>query len=300
MPSIKNVSIVGASGRLGSFVLTKLVASNKFNVQVIKRAGSSSALPEGIKVIEADYDNLDSLKTAFQGQDAVVSVVGDAGASSQITMVDAAIAAGVKRFLPSNFGSNMANSNSRKLPVFVKKVAVEDYLHEKSKTTDLTYSFVYVGGLIDFVLKSKIIMDFSQYTPKMFDGGDAEFSTTSMPTVGDVVVGVLSHPEETRNRAVYASEATISQQQILSLAMKAAPDKPWAPQDVDLNVAVEGAMQRLAKGIHDMPTLLPILLKSIVDPEYGSNFVVNDNELLGIKLATEEYLAGLVASVVPV
>jgi uncharacterized protein YbjT (DUF2867 family) len=299
MTAIKNVTIVGGSGRLGTFILQKLVASNKFNVQALKRSGSSSTFPDGVAVIESDYENVDSLKSAFQGQDAVVSVIGDAGVLSQKAMVDAAVAAGVKRFLPSNFGSNMSNPNSRKLPVFGRKVVVEDYLVEKSKTTDLTYSFVYVGGLTDFGIKGKVIMDLSQYTPKIFNGGEAEFSTTSMPTVGDAVVGVLSHPEETKNRAVYTSEATLSQKYLLSLAKKVAPNKPWAPVDVDLDVVVQGAMKRLAEGNHDLHTVIPILLKSIVDPEYGSNFNVNDNELLGIKPATEEYLTKLVASTIP-
>ncbi|KAK9235802.1 hypothetical protein V1525DRAFT_251713 [Lipomyces kononenkoae] len=298
MSVIKNVTLVGGSGHLGTFVLDKLVASNKFNVQVLKRAGSSSTFAAGTEVVEADYEDVESLKTAFQGQDAVVSLVGDAGVLSQKLMVDAAVAAGVKRFLPSNFGSNMTNANSRQLPVFTRKVMVEDYLIAKSKTTELTYSFVYVGGLTDFAIRNKVIMDFSKYTPAIFNGGETQFSTTSMPTVGDAVVGVLSHPDETRNRPVYVSEIIFSQNQLLSLAKQIAPSKPWAPVDVDLDVVVMGAKERLAQGIHDLPTVIPILLKSIVDPEYGVKFTKNDNELLGIKVRTEEYLVELITPLI--
>ncbi|KAK9319148.1 hypothetical protein V1517DRAFT_266810 [Lipomyces orientalis] len=298
MSAIKNVTLVGGAGRLGTFVLDKLIASNKFNVQVVKRAGSSSTYAAGIKVVEADFGNLESLKAAFQGQDAVASIVGDAGVIGQKLMVDAAVAAGVKRFLPSNFGSNMANPNSRKLPVFAQKVIVEDYLIEKSKTTELTYTFVYVGGFIDFALQKKVIMDFSKYTPAIFNGGDSQFSTTSMPTVGDAVVGVLTHPTETQNRPVYVSEIIISQSQLLSVAKQIAPSKPWAPVPVDLEVLVVSAKERLAHGQHDLPTVIPILLKSIVDPEFGVKFVENDNELLGIKLKTEEYLVELITPLI--
>ena len=298
MSAIKNVTLVGGSGRLGSFVLDKLLASNKFNVQVLKRAGSSSTFAAGTKVVEADFEDVESLKAAFQGQDAVASLIGDAGVLSQKLMVDAAVAAGVKRFLPSNFGSNMSNPNSRKLPVFGRKIIVEDYLIEKSKTTELTYSFVYVGGFTDFALRNKVIMDFSKYTPTIFNGGDSQFSTTSMPTVGDAVVSVLSHPAETRNRPVYVSEIIISQNQLLSVAKKIAPSKPWAPVNVDLDVVVAGAKERFAQGIHDLPTVIPILLKSIVDPEYGVKFTENDNELLGIKGKTEEYLVELITPLI--
>jgi nucleoside-diphosphate-sugar epimerase len=298
MSAIKNVTLVGGSGRLGTFVLDKLLASNKFNVQVLKRAGSSSTYAAGIKVVEADFADLESLKAAFQGQDAVASIIGDAGVLSQKLMVDAAVAAGVKRFLPSNFGSNMTNPNSRMLPVFAPKVIVEDYLIEKSKTTELTYTFVYVGGFTDFGIENKVIMDFSKYRPTLFNDGDSQFSTTSMPTVGDAVVGVLTRPVETQNRPVYVSEIIISQNQLLSVAKQIAPSKPWAPVTVDLDVLVVNAKERFAQGQHDLPTVIPILLKSILDPEFGVKFIENDNELLGIKVKTGEYLVELITPLI--
>jgi nucleoside-diphosphate-sugar epimerase len=298
MSAIKNVTLVGGSGRLGTFILDKLLASSKFNVQVLKRAGSSSTYAPGAKVVETDFADLESLKAAFQGQDAVVSIVGDAGVLSQKLMVDAAVAAGVKRFLPSNFGSNMTNPNTRMLPVFAAKVTVEDYLIQKSKTTELTYTFVYVGGFTDFAIRNKVIMDFSKYKPTLYNGGDSQFSTTSMPTVGDAVVGVLTHPMETQNRPVYVSEIIISQNQLLSVAKQIAPSKPWAPVTVDLDGLVVSAKERFAQGQHDLPTVIPILLKSIVDPEFGVKFIENDNELLGIKVKTEEYLVELITPLI--
>ncbi|OKL63655.1 hypothetical protein UA08_00072 [Talaromyces atroroseus] len=296
MSAIKNVTLVGGSGRLGTFILDKLLAS-KFNVQVLRRAGSSSNYATSA-VVEADFTDLESLKAAFQGQDAVVSVVNDAGVPGQKLLIDAAIAAGVKRFLPSNFGSNMTNPNSRKLPVFAGKVAVEDYLIEKSKTTDLTYSFVYTGGFTDFCIQNKVIIDFSEYKPTLFNGGETEFSTTSMPTVGDAVVGVLEHPAETQNRPVYVSELVTSQNQLLSVAKRLAPNKPWAPVTADLDVLAASAIERFTQGQHDFPTIITVLLKGILDPEYGTKFTENDNELLGIKVKSEEYLVELLTPLV--
>lgn len=298
MSNIKNVTLVGGSGHLGSFVLEKLLASNKFNVQVLQRTGSSSTYATTVKVVEADFEDLQSLTIALKGQDAVVSTVGDKGIMGQKILIDAAITAGVKRFLPSNFGSNMSNPNSRKLPVFKGKVIIEDYLLEKSKTTDLTYTLVYTGGFTDFAIQNKVIMNFSEYKPVIFNGGNSKFSSTSLPTVGDAVVSVLSHPGETKNRAVYVSESFISQNQLLSIAKSLAPNKPWAPVDADLNVVFASALERLAQGQHDLPTVIPILLRSIVDNEYGSNFVENDNELLGIKEKGDEYLTELLTPLV--
>jgi hypothetical protein len=47
---------------------------------------------------------LHELTTAFEGQDAAICVVGPGGIGLQITIVDAAEAAGVKRFIVDYFG----------------------------------------------------------------------------------------------------------------------------------------------------------------------------------------------------
>ena len=119
--TIKNVAVVGAAGALGSVILDKLVASGKFNIKVLKRSGSKSSTPAGIDIAEVDFTSLDSLKSALAGQDAVVSAVGNEGIESQILLVDAAACAGVKRFIPSEFGSNLENPRTCQLPVFVPK-----------------------------------------------------------------------------------------------------------------------------------------------------------------------------------
>lgn len=123
MSIVKNLTLVGASGHLGGFILDRLLAS-KFNVQVIKREGSTSTVPDQVKVVEAHFEDLGSLTAALTGQDVVVSTGGDQGLMGQKPLVDASIAAGVKRFIPSNFGSNMSNPNTRKLSVFQTKVMV--------------------------------------------------------------------------------------------------------------------------------------------------------------------------------
>ena len=70
----------------------------------------------------------------MHGRDALVSIVGDAGTTggpSPKTMIDAVIAAGVNRFLTSNFGSHMANPDLCNLPVFA---------HVRAGTRVLYYS----------------------------------------------------------------------------------------------------------------------------------------------------------------
>lgn len=97
-----------ATGNVGSGVLPELLKSN-FNITVLSREGSSAVFPEGVKVVKTDY-SISSLTKALTGQDAVVSMLPIVALAEQQKVAEAALAAGVKRFIPSEFGSDTAVS----------------------------------------------------------------------------------------------------------------------------------------------------------------------------------------------
>ena len=298
MPSIKNVAIAGAAGSLGSVVFQKLVDSGKFHVRVLRRNGSRSTYPAGTDVADVDFGSVDSLKAALQGYDAVVAPVASESIEVQKNLIDASIAAGVKRFLPSEFGSNLDNPITRKLPVYGHKVQIQDYLIEKAKTTSLTYTFVYNSAFLDWGLQYDFILKISDGKPNIINGGDSVFSATTLASVGDAVVGVLSHPEETKNRTVFVDDIKVTQNQLLALAKKAAPQKDWQPQQVKLDDLLAGADARLAKGLYDMETFVPYIFRAILDPACGGNFTKTDNELLGLKGKTEEDVIDIIKKLI--
>ncbi|KAK8104380.1 uncharacterized protein PG998_011413 [Apiospora kogelbergensis] len=293
--TIKNVAIAGAGGNLGKVVTPSLVASGKFNIRVLTRQGSSTAsLPKGVEVIEVDYASPESLKAALEGQDAVISLITTPAAMTQLALIDAAIAAGVRRFIPSEFGSNLANPKTRANPVFKHKVQTEEYLVEKARATGLTYTFFYNNAFLDWALRANFIVDFTQSKPQVLDGGDTPFSATTMQSVADGLAGVLLHPAETENRAVYVHDLVTSQNKLLDLARQARPDRSWEPESVVLDDLVAVAEKRMAQGIFDFETIGPFLKRAIADPECGGVFTGQlDNELLGIKGKTDEYILEL-------
>ncbi|RDW60600.1 hypothetical protein BP6252_11983 [Coleophoma cylindrospora] len=286
--TIKNVAIIGAAGALGSVILDKLIASGQFNVKVLRRSGSKSIVTAGIDIAEVDFTSLDSLKSALAGQDAVVSAVGNEGIESQILLADAAASVGVKRFIPSEFGSNVENPRTRQLVVYAPKVKVQDHIIEISKTTDMTYTFVLNNVFLDWGLQHDFVLSTSNSKPILIDGGDLLFSATTLSSIGDAVVGILSHPDETKNRAVRIHDLVTSQNQLLALAKQAAPGRVWEPVTVSLDDMVAKADERLAKGILDMQTFAPYLSRAALDPNYGGKFEQTDNELLGVKGKTEQ------------
>ena len=85
-------------------MLPQLLKSD-LNVTAVTRETSSAKFPEGISVAKSDF-SLGSLTKVFRGQDAVISMLPMIALSNQDIVIDAAIAAGVKRFIPSEYGSD--------------------------------------------------------------------------------------------------------------------------------------------------------------------------------------------------
>lgn len=284
----KNVAITGASGSVGKVLLQALLDSGKFNITVLKRSTSGATFPDKVKVIDVDFESVDSLTAALAGQDVLLSTVGTSGlGTEQKKLIDAAVAAGVKRFLPSEYGSDLDNELAAKLPVFAPKVDVQKYLKEKAKTTPLTYTIVYSGPFFDWGLEHGFIFKTAEYKPTLFDGGNTVFSTSTLDTIAKAVIAILSKPEETKNRAVRFQSAAISQNKLLELAKEIAPQHNWQPEVVKVDDLTRVADERLAKGLLDAETFVPYLFRAINDARYGSKFETLDNELLGLKQLTD-------------
>lgn len=108
----------------------------------------------------ADYSSHEDLVSAFKGQDAVVSTVGAPALGDQIKLINAAIEAGVKYFIPSEFGGNTLNEKTAKLAVFGKKVATRKYLEEKASEGKINYIVINNGPFFDWGMYSRTPMLF--------------------------------------------------------------------------------------------------------------------------------------------
>jgi hypothetical protein len=139
-----------AGGNLGPTVLNIFLKHSVFNVTVLSRENSKSTFPPGVKVLRADFDSADSLTAAFQGQDAVLSLISGSVVGDQNKLIDAAIAAGVKRFVPSEYGSNTADERIISIvPILSAKKAMVDYL--RTKEDRISWSAVINGLFFDWV-----------------------------------------------------------------------------------------------------------------------------------------------------
>ncbi|KAK6209349.1 hypothetical protein LQW54_006336 [Pestalotiopsis sp. IQ-011] len=295
--TIQKVALAGATGNLGPSILEQLLKAG-FAVTVLTRQGGSSKhqFPANVTVKEVDYDSLESLTEALRGQDAAVSTLASLALEKQILLVQAASKAGVQRFIPSEFGSNTVHPKTSQLPVFKDKVAVQDVLKKEAEAGRLTYSLIINGGFFDWGLRIGWIANAKDRSIVLHDGGDRRFSTTTLATVGQAVAGVLRHPEETKNRAIYVQSASPTLKQLVEIGERATGGK-WQRSQASVDEQLKEAWVSLTSDKPDPNVFVMKFLNASVWGEgYGNPWEKTDNELLGIKELSDSDIEALIKS----
>ena len=213
---VKNVLVIGASGNLGRPIISELLKGG-YNVTALTREGRPDD-SQANSTLRTDYST-ESLRKEFQGQDAVVSATSTFSTDQQNRLIDAAIAAGVKRFLPSDYGFDTSDIEVVNLvPPASGKVDTIAYLRAK-EDQGLSWTSVSCGALFDWALRQPghLGWNIPARTATIFDGGDVPLEFTNLEQVGRAVAAVLSpkHYDSTANTYVYINSFTITQNQIL-------------------------------------------------------------------------------------
>ena len=197
-------------------------------------------------------------------------------------LIDAAIAAGVKRFIPSEFGCDLDDPLTAKLPVFAYKIAVMNRIKEEvAKHPEFSYTFIRNNAFLDWGLENQFIFQPNSANPRIFDGGDRAFSVVTLPTVAQAVIGVLSKPDETKNRVLFIQDMVTTQNRFLAIAKKLAPERKWEPQYESLEDVYKNADEEMAKG--NMMAIMQYLYLACMGEGYHIEYTENDNQLLGIE-----------------
>ncbi|KAK4246570.1 hypothetical protein C7999DRAFT_41992 [Corynascus novoguineensis] len=207
MVSIKTVAVLGATGNLGPAVVKELVTAG-FDVTAVRRAGSSesqTSLPPGVVAIKTvDYTSFDDLKAAFDGQDAVVSVLATAS-----------------RFIPSEFGINTRKVGGTSIgKILAAKIDTVDYLEQLvAKGEVLTWTGVSTGLFFDWGLERTGlgVLNLKDKTATVIDSGNEKWYASTLAQIGRVVAGILKHPDETANKYLSTASFNISQNELVAL-----------------------------------------------------------------------------------
>ncbi|KAI0518158.1 hypothetical protein F5B22DRAFT_73740 [Xylaria bambusicola] len=295
---MNNVALIGATGNLGPAILKHLLKAG-FQVTVLTREGTNHEFPPTVAVKHVNYDSIDSLTAAFQGQDAVVSNLGFEGLLKQQRIIDAAIKANVKRFIPSEFGSDTTTPKTAGLAVFADKIATQKVLEEAAAKGAITYTNIINGPFLDWGMQVGLILQPKEKSVTLYDGGERRFSTTTLDTIGKAVAAVLKKPDETKNRDVFIQDAAPTLKQLKAIAEKVT-GAAWQAKEVSVEKEVLApALAELKKENPDQGKIAyPLIITSIWGEGYGTPFSKLDNELLGLRELTEPELEAVVAAAI--
>lgn len=285
---------------LGSMILEALLlAQDRYHVTVLVREQPQQTSTQHVDFRVVDYDSDLILTDALQNQDVLVSAIGKGALAFQPLLVRAAVRAGVKRIIPSEFGADLRNLRTRAMPVYRLKVAVEIELEKLAASTDVTYTFIYTNCLLDWAVSTegRFLLDPVARAIRIYDGGKGKFSTTTCRTAARAVVAVLDHYAETANRAVYVHDAVLTQMEILDMA-KSTPgidiEPHWITTHVDTAEQEATALQAVREGATDPKLFFAFAIRAAVAPHYGGLFLRTDNEMLGLPEMTPTQVRELV------
>lgn len=284
MAALKNIIVVGGSGKLGPSIVSAFASDSHFNISVLTRHSSGATFPSNVKVHRADdsYPEADFVK-AFQGQDAVISTIATAAAPIQKTMINAAIKAGVKRFVPSEFGGDVLPDKTRAiLPEwFEPKKEIVDYL--KSKQDTLTWTAFVTGPFFDLAMRFGYMgLNIKEQKATLMDEGEVKWCSTRLDTVGLAVKNAMLIPEDTANKYLYINSFTTSQAGLLTEFEKATGTK-WEVNHVSSEEERKTGRELFDKGEYAGSAKL-INYVNTVDG-YGGNYLANResaNKLLSL------------------
>ncbi|KIW15389.1 hypothetical protein PV08_05435 [Exophiala spinifera] len=274
---LRNVVVFGAGGtNIGHHVVKALLAQpESFNVSIISRKSSKSKFPEAAKVHYVD-DALphEELVKAMDGADAVVSAIGFGSLAAEEKLIDAAIEAKVKRFLPSEYGVNNTRPSARALcPVFDAKGGIIDLLKSK-ESTGLTWTAVPTGLWLDWALDPAIAfanIDIKSHTAKLWADGKHTLSWTTLPWAAYGITQVLLSPSETANKVVPIRGFEASQQDIIAL-LENLQEVTYNVEHIDAEDAISKAQSSWREN-KDISSALQLVKAGFFLHGFGSDLV---------------------------
>ncbi|KAF2461303.1 NmrA-like family protein [Lineolata rhizophorae] len=288
MPStpFKNILIVGAGGSLGSNLLQGLLAEPTFTVTALQRASSKSQLPASLPIITIpdDYPK-EQLVATFTGRDVVVNAMTSTAVGEQKRFIDAAMAAGVRHYVASEYGLNNLNPAARSLsPVFDEKGRIREYLMAQEGKSAMTWTAIACGMWIKWSMRHDFLgMHIPERRFVLWDEGRGKLSCTTMENTVLALRRALLKPDETANRCLYVSDFAISQAELFAEIERQAQGEKWTRETVNSEEYIRDAKKRYDHG--DMKAVYDLIETGFVTGKYGGHLEAEnklDNELLGL------------------
>lgn len=214
----KTVTIAGGTGNLGYHIAEAFLNDGSYDVKILRRKSETenekakSLASKGAEIVYVDYNQKDDLIKVLKGTDVFVSAISgiSSGLSyydSQVPLLAAAKEASVKRFIPSEFGSE---NKTGVHPVLDGKIK----FREEVIKSGVEYTIIYPGLSQEYL--SWVGFDVKNKKAKFYTDGDGRLNTTSLADIGKYTVGSLKIPEA-RNGCIKVAGANLTFNEYLQM-----------------------------------------------------------------------------------
>ncbi len=280
------ILVVGATGSLGSAICRRLAAKGK-PVGALVRSSSDPAKVDsltklGATIVRGDLTDRASLDAACRGVTTVISTASTSYSAKpdvlgvdhagQISLVDAAAAAGVSHFIYISFSGSFTTDS----PLINAKRAVEQRL----KQSGMTYTIVRSSFFMEAMFSPTAGFDYPNAKATIFGAGANKISWISIPDVAQFAAEAVDNPAARNATLEIGGPEALSPLEVVTI-FEAALGKPFEVQHVPeevmqmqrqqatdpLQQGFAGMMLEYAKGnVVDMNGMLqtfPVKLTSV-------------------------------------
>ncbi|CAE6436156.1 unnamed protein product [Rhizoctonia solani] len=188
----KTVALAGANGFVGKAFAKEFLAQG-LDTRILTRTESINSAPlqefksQGASLHAVSYDDEASLFKALEGVDVLVSTVaGAALVSAQVPLIKAAKAAGVKLFLPSEYGSVFEDESNPSPVIQSKKKVIK-----AAQDAGLPFAALSNGGFPEYCFIPPLGYNFAAKKATIWGDGNAKSTWTTVHSVADWVANVL-------------------------------------------------------------------------------------------------------------
>lgn len=248
-----------------------------------------------VKIV--DTSSVAAITDALRDQDAFVDATSGPDPTLSERFIEAAVSAGVYRFVMSEFSADPQNLKARSPLIFSGKNQLFENMKRLASEGKITYTTVSNGAFLDWILKTGAMkIDLFNKKVQYLNDGALPFAWTKLSSVGIAVANVLRTSQQTENRSFYISSVIMSQKSMVDLA-KRTLGEGWEETKLDMDQKLKEATANMMAGNINMEAIIDMILWSagtVPAPRWEQS---DDNELLGVKTMTDKEVCELIKNI---
>jgi len=195
------IVVAGATGNLGGLIVSALLERGAHVCALVRAGTGSDKLAKleqpGVKIAKADMSNVSELTRACAGASCVVSALQglrDVIVDAQSVLLNAAIAAGVPRFIPSDFSADFTKLSAGENRNF----DLRRTFHERLDKASIAATSILNGAFSELLTSRMPLLDFDAKRVGYWENADQRLDFTTMDNTAAFTAAAALDPSAPR------------------------------------------------------------------------------------------------------